>query len=679
MVNNPFFSPYDTPFNIPPFEKIKAGHYVPAFKEGIRRQQKEIEAIVADPAPPNFSNTVEALEKSGGLLKEVKNVFEVLRAAHTNERLQKSAWEASALLASHRDDIYLNPNLFKKIRTLHKKKDRLNLSEEQYTLLDDYFKEFVRGGANLNPAKQTRLREINEELSRLKVSFENNLLDETNRFALIIEDPGDLAGLPKVLVHAASETAENLDRHGKWVFTLKGPCFIPFLQYSEKRWLREKIFKAYINRGNNGDRFDNKAILAKIVRLRAERAKLTGYKNHAEYLLERNMAREPENVYKLLNQLWPHALELAKKERGELQALIDKEGGDFKLQPWDWWYYSEKWRKQKYKLEDPMLRRYFQLENVKDGVFNVANRLFGLTFRELTDSPRYHKSLRVFEVRESGGSHVGILYFDFFSRSGKQTGAWMSSLRKQWKENGRRVPPIVTVNVNFRRPTKQKPSLLNLEEVKTLFHEFGHALHDLLSDCTYARLSGSSVPMDFVELPSQLMENWVMEPAVLTMFARHYKTGEVIPGELIDKIKLSRHFNHGFAGVEYLAASFLDMDWHTRTGTGKVNVDKFEADSLNKIGLIPEIVVRYKSTYFSHIFGGGYSAGYYSYIWAEVLDADVFEAFKEAGIFDPDVALSFRKNILERGGSADPLVLYKRFRGKEPEIGPLLKRNGLVE
>jgi len=523
------------------------------------------------------------------------------------------------------------------------------------------------------------LREINEELSGLKVSFENNLLDETNRFVLIIEDPGDLAGLPKVLVHTASETAEKLERHGKWVFTLQSPCFLPFLQYSEKRQLREKIFKAYINRGNNGDRFDNKAILAKIVRLRAERAKLTGYKNHAEYLLERNMARNPENVYKLLNQLWTPALELAKKERGELQALIDKEGGDFKLQPWDWWYYAEKWRSQKYKLDDHMLRRYFQLENVKDGVFNVANRLFGLTFHELTDVPRYRKSLQVFEVREAGGSHVGILYFDFFSRSGKQSGAWMASLRKQWKENGRRVPPIATVNVNFRKPTGQKPSLLNLEEVKTLFHEFGHALHDLLSDCMYARLSGSSVSMDFVELPSQLMENWAMEPEVLTMFARHYKTGEVIPAELIDKIKMSRHFNHGFAGVEYLAASFLDMDWHTLAGTGKVNVDKFEADSLNKIGLIPEIVVRYKSTYFSHIFGGGYSAGYYSYIWAEVLDADAFEAFKEGGIFDPGVARSFRKNILERGGSADPMVLYKRFRGKEPDIGPLLKRNGVVE
>lgn len=675
---NPFFHPYNTPFNIPPFEKIKIWHYIPAFKEGIKRQKKEIAAIVNNPAPPDFNNTVEALEKSGELLKEVKNVFEVLKAAHSNERLQKTAGEVSALLAHHKDDIHLDPTLFDRIKKVYEKKDRLNLSEEQQMLLDDYYKEFVRGGANLPPGKQERFREINEDLSLLKVRFENNVLNDTNDFSLVIEDPGDLEGLPKVLIHAAADTAEKHGHPGKWVFNLCSPCLFPFLQYSKKRCLRERIFKAYLNLGNNGNEFDNKEILARVIRLRAERARLLGYKNHAEYLLERNMARNPANVYWLLDQLWKPSLEMAKRELGEIQALIDRECGNFKLQPWDWWYYSEKLRKKKYKLDDHMLRRYFRLENVLDGVFYVARRLFGLTFRELTDVPRYHKSVRGFEVLEADGSHVGILYFDFFPRAAKQSGAWMAPLRKQARKNGSRIAPVATNNVNFRKPTAHKPSLLNLEEVKTLFHEFGHALHSLLSDCTYERLSGSSVAMDFVELPSQVMENWVIEPEVLKMFARHYETGEVIPAELIDKIRMTRHFNHGFVSVEYLAASYLDMDWHTLDDPGEIDVNAFEKASLDRIGLIPEIVVRYKSTYFNHIFGGGYSAGYYSYVWAEVLDADAFEAFKETGIFDQATALGFRKNILERGASASPMTLYKRFRGAEPGIGPLLARSGLT-
>lgn len=676
---NPFFHPYNTPFNIPPFEKIKIWHYIPAFKEGVKRQRKEIAAIVNNPAPPDFANTIEALEKSGELLREVENVFEVLKAAHSNNQLQKTAGEASALLARHKDDIHLNPALFGRIKEVYKKRKQLNLSEEQQMLLDDYFNEFVRGGANLPPGKQEGFREINEDLSRLMVSFENNVLNDTNDFMLVIEDPEDLAGLPKVLIHAAADTAEKQGQPGEWVFTLHSPSLFPFLQYSKKRHLREKMFKAYINIGNNENEFDNKAILASIIRLRAERARLLGYKNHAEYLLGRNMARVPAKVYSLLDQLWKPSLEMAKRELGELQALIDKGRDHFKLQPWDWWFYSEKLKEKKYKLDDHMLRRYFQLENVLEGVFYVARRLFGLTFKELTDIPKYHKSVRGFEVLETDGSHVGVLYFDFYSRAAKKSGAWMEPLRKQARKNGLRVPPVVTNNVNFRKPTAHKKSLLNLEEVKTLFHEFGHALHGLLSDCMYERLSGSAVAMDFVELPSQVMENWVIEPEVLKMFARHYETGEVIPDELIDKIRMTRHFNHGFVSVEYLAASYLDMDWHTLNDPGEIDVEAFEKASLDRIGLIPEIVVRYKTTYFGHIFGGGYSAGYYSYVWAEVLDADAFEAFKETSIFDPVTAFSFRKNILERGASADPMTLYKRFRGAEPGIGPLLARSGLTE
>jgi len=452
---------------------------------------------------------------------------------------------------------------------------------------------------------------------------------------------------------------------------------IPFLQYSEKRDLREKIFKAYINRGDHNDELDNKAILSKIAALRVERANLLDYKTHADYVLEINMAKKPENVYKLLNQLWKPALKRAKKEAEELQSMIHKEGKDFKLQPWDWWYYAEKLKKAKYELEDEILRPYFKLENVIDGVFTVANKLFGVQFIERTDIPKYHKDVKVFEVKEADGSHIGILYTDYFPRASKRGGAWMNSLRKQSRLGGRNIYPVITNNGNFSKPTGDKPALISTEEVSTLFHEFGHALHGLLSDCTYNRLSGTSVARDFVELQSQIMENWAFEPEVLKMYAKHYKTGEVIPQELIDKLKKASLFNQGFANVEYLAASFLDMDWHTVTEPKEMEVDIFETKSLNNIGLIPEIIVRYRSTYFRHIFSGGYSSGYYSYIWAEVLDADAFEAFKENGIFDKETAMSFRKNILARGGTEDPMTLYKRFRGSEPSVEPLLKKRGL--
>ena len=674
---NPFFSKFNTVFNVPPFDEISEEHYMPAFKEGMKQQQEEIVAIADNPNPPTFENTLEALEESGAMLRKVSSVFGVLNGSMTNDRMQEIAKEAAPLRSKHRDDIMLNEKLFQRIKGVYDQRDKLDLTVEQNTLLEKYYKDFVRGGANLDEEKKAKLREINQELSLLTLKFGENILKENNRFEMVIEKEEDLAGLPQAVITGAAEAAKERGHEGKWVFTLHKPSMIPFLQYSERRELREKIFKAYINRGNNNDELDNKANLSKIAALRVERANLLGYKTHADFVLELNMAKKPENVYNLLNQLWKPALKIAKKEAGELQAMIHKEGKDFELQPWDWWYYAEKLKKAKYELEEEVLRQYFKLENVRDGAFYVANKLYGLQFIERDDIPKYHEDVKVFEVKEADGSHVGVLYTDYFPRASKRGGAWMNSFRKQYRLDGKEVHPVITNNGNFSKPTGGKPALISFEDVSTLFHEFGHALHGLLSDCTYNRLSGTSVPRDFVELPSQIMENWVTEPEVLRVYAKHYETGEVIPHELVDKIKKAAHFNQGFATAEYLAASFLDMDWHTLTEAKELDPIEFENKSLEKIGLIPEIVVRYRSPYFNHIFSGGYSSGYYSYIWAEVLDADAFEAFKETSLFDQKTALSFRRNILEAGGTEDPMVLYKRFRGAEPKVESLLKKRGL--
>ncbi|MFQ6082041.1 MAG: M3 family metallopeptidase [Candidatus Aminicenantia bacterium] len=674
---NPFFREFNTPFQVPPFGEIKEEHYLPAFKEGMKQQQQEIEAIVNNPEAPTFENTIEALENSGALLRKASNVFDILNGSMTNDRMQEIAKEVAPLRSKHEDDILLNEKLFQRVKAVYNQKDKLNLTTEQNMLLEKYYKDFVRGGANLDEEKKAKLREINQELSLLSVKFGENVLKENNRFELIIENEEDLAGLPQSVITAAAEAAKERGHEGKWVFTLHKPSMIPFLRYSEKRDLREKIFKAYINRGNNNDELDNKAIVSRIVVLRVKRANLLGYKTHADFVLEMNMAKKPENVYNLLERLWQPALKMAKKEAKELQEMIYKEGKDFKLQPWDWWYYAEKLKKVKYDLDEEMIRPYFKLENVRNGAFYVANKLYGIQFIERTDIPKYHQDVKVFEVKEADGSHIGILYTDYFPRASKRGGAWMNSFRKQSRLGGKEIHPVITNNGNFSKPTGDRPALLSSEEVSTLFHEFGHALHGLLSNCTYNRLSGTAVPRDFVELPSQIMENWAFEPEVLKVYAKHYKTGEVIPQELIDKLKKASHFNQGFATVEYLAASFLDMDWHTLTEAEELHVEKFETASMNKIGLLPEIIVRYRSPYFRHIFSGGYSSGYYSYIWAEVLDADAFQTFKETNLFDQKTAQAFRRNILEAGGTEDPMTLYKRFRGAEPKVEPLLKRRGL--
>jgi len=674
---NPFFEKYETPFNVPDFEQINNDHFIPAFRKGMEDQMKEIEVIANNNEEPSFENTVVALEESGVLLTRVSNVFYNLLSSITNDTLQNIAKKVAPELSKHRDDILLNAHLFSRIKIVYGNMDSLELNPEQAKLLDEAYKRFVRGGANLDENNQGKLRKINEKLSLLSLSFGDNLLAETNSFTLVIDNKEDLAGLPEPVIAFAAETAAQKEMEGKWVFTLQKPSMIPFLQYSEKRNLREKIFKAYINRCNNGNEYDNKENVVEIASLRLERAVLLGYKNHADYVLEENMAKEPQKVYDFLNKIWDPALLVATKEANELQKMMDAEGKNGQLHPSDWWYFAEKLRQQKYELDEEMLRPYFVLDNVREGAFYVAARLYGLKIEERSDIPKYHKDVQVYEVKEADGSHVGILYMDFFPRDSKRGGAWMSSYRKQYRRDGENITPVITTNFNFTKPIGDKPALLNFEEVSTLFHEFGHALHGLLSNCQYRSLSGTSVARDFVELPSQIMENWAAEPEVMKVYAKHYETGEPIPENLVEKLKKSKHFNQGFVAVEYLSACFLDMDWHTIKKTTEIDMLDFEDISMNNIKMIPEIVVRYRSTYFAHIFSGGYSSGYYSYIWAEVLDADAFAAFKETSLFDSETATKFRKNVLERGGTDDPMNLYIKFRGAEPKIEPMLQRKGL--
>ena len=676
---NPFFAEYDTPFGVPPFSEIKNEHLLPAIEKGIEEQTAQIAAIVSNPEPADFENTIAAYDYSGELIRKVTGVFYNYNSSNTNAEIQALAKEIAPKLSAHYDNINLNPELFEKVRMVYENRNALNLNGEQARLLEDTYKDFVRGGAALESAAQVRFREINQELSVLTLRFGENVLAETNEFKLVIDNQDDLEGLTRGLIDQGAETAKAAGMEGKWVYTLHNPSIMPFLQYSAKRDLREKIYKAYINRGNNNNDKDNKELIGKITALRLERANLLGYETHAAFILEENMAKNAGNVLDLLNQLWTPALKRAKAEVAQLQTIIDKEGGNFKLQPWDWNYYAEKLRKEQYDLDDEQLKPYFSLENVKQGIFTVCNNLYGITFTAQKDIPVYHPDAVAYEVNEANGDHIGVLYMDFHPRESKRGGAWMSSYRKQYVKNGEKVSPVITIVCNFTKPTASQPSLLTFDETSTFFHEFGHALHGLLSNSTYYSLSGTSVPRDFVELPSQIMENWASEPEVLKLYAKHYQTGEVIPDELIEKIQNSAYFNQGFATVEYLAASFLDMGYHNMKEFNLTDVSSFEDATLAQIGLIPEITSRYRSTYFNHIFSGGYSSGYYSYIWSGILDSDAFEAFKEHGLFDQATAASFRKNILERGGTEDPMVLYKKFRGAEPDIKPLLKRRGLPE
>jgi len=671
--SNPFFSEFNTPFNVPPFEKIMAGHYMPAFDKGMQEGRKEIEELLKNREEPSFANTIEALDRAGELLTKVTSVFYGQANANTNDSLQNIEVEISPKLAAFNDEILLNPDLFARIKHVYDNQETYDLNAEQKFILENLYKSFVRNGANLNKEDQDSLKKMNQRLSVLTVNYSQNVLDETNNYKLFVEKD-DLAGLPESVIATAAEAAKAAGQEGKWAFTTQRPSIFPFITYSEDRDLRREIYNAYINRGNNDNEFDNNAILAEIVKLRAARAKLLGYKTHSHIILEPRMAKNPENVLDLLNTLWGKAVPVAKNEVKEMQKIINREGGKFSLEPSDWWYYAEKLRKQKYDLNDVELRPYFKLENVREGVFTCANRLYGITFNPLTDCPLPHQDAEAFEVKDEDGSHIGVLYMDYFPRESKQQGAWCLTYRSHRVIDGKTITPVVTTVFNFTPRSGEMPSLLSLDEVSTVFHEFGHALDALFNRNTYNQ---TFIAWDFVELPSQIMEHWVTEPEMLNIYAKHYQTGEVIPESLVKKIKKSSYFNQGFDNVELLAASLLDIAYHTLEAPAIIDAQTFEKEYFEKLGLIPEIISRYRSTYFLHIMGG-YDSGYYSYTWAAVLDNDAFEAFKENGIFDRATAESFRTNILANNGIMDAMEMYVNFRGREPVIEPLLRNRGLM-
>jgi peptidyl-dipeptidase Dcp len=672
--DNPFLGAYNTPFATPPFDRIQIGHYLPAVQEGINRQQAEIDAIVANPKAATFENTLVALDKSGKLLSDVNAVFYSLLSAVTSPQMQDIANQLSPLLSAHNDNIALNEKLFARVKAVYDQRARLKLSPVQLYLLENTYRGFLRSGALLDEKQKSRLRDINREHDLLTLKFDDNLLAETNDSYIVVDNKADLDGLPEGVIAMGEETAKAMGMTGKWIFTTQRPSWTPFLQYADKRSLRQALYTAYFMRGDRDNDKDNKGILQKILNYREERYKMLGYQTPAQFYLEPRMAKTPEAVQKFLMRLWEPALKRAKAEAAEMQKMIDGEQGGFQLASWDWWYYAEKLRKAKYALDDSALRPYFKLENVQKGVFTLVEKLYGLKFIERKDIPVYHPEVSVFEVREGNGALLGILYMDFFPRDSKQGGAWSGGFRSSYYENGKRVIPFANLVCNFTKPTAGTPSLLSIDEVLTFFHEFGHALNTLFTDSMYR---SNFAPQDSVELPSQVMEHWALEPELLKEYAKHYKTGEVIPADLVAKLKNSSLFNQGFETVEYLAACFLDMAWHTLEKAQNVNVTRFEDKVMSDIGLIPEILPRYRSAYFSHIHGG-YEAGYYSYIWSGVLDADAFEAFKETSLFNKKTAASFRKNILEKLGTEDAMVLYKRFRGREPKVEPLLKKRGLL-
>lgn len=673
---NPFFKTWTTPYGIPPFEEIKAEHYIPAFERGMEEQIAEIDAIVNNPEAPTFENTILALEYSGELLYNVAAVFFNLMEAVNSPEMEKIAENISPKLSKHSDNIGLNPELFKRIKTVYDNKENLNLTAEQMRLLEENYKSFVRGGANIPVEQQPRFREINEKLSLLTLKFGNNVLKATNNYKLVVDDVAQLEGMPKGQLEAALEAGKaDKATEGKYVFTIHLPSMEPFLMNCKNRELRKELWTAYSTRCSS-DSLDNSEIINEIVNLRLERANILGFPSHAAYVLDDCMAKTPEAVNNLLMQVWKPALAKAKKEAQEYQKMIIAEGNSFKLAPYDWRYYSEQLRKAKYDLDDDVIRPYLSLENVKEGIFTVCNKLYGISFKENNELPKYHPDVETYEVMEND-QVIAILYLDFFPRESKRSGAWMTNFREQYVKDGKNVIPIVSLVCNFTKPTAEVPSLLNFDETSTFFHEFGHGLHSILSKCTYRSLSGTNVPRDFVELPSQFFEHWATEPEVMKMYAKHYATGETIPDELIDKLEKAATYGQGFINTELLAASFLDMDYYTITKPTNITLPEYENAAMKKIGLIPEIISRYKSPYFQHIFSGGYSSGYYSYTWAAVLDNDAFEPFKEKGIFDPETAKSFRTNILEKGNTEEPMTLYIKYRGQEPSIEPLLKNRGL--
>jgi peptidyl-dipeptidase Dcp len=672
--SNPFFEEWQTPYGVPPFDRIQNNHFLPAYEEALKQQQADISRIVNNPEAPTFENTIVALDNAGALLAKVSGVFMNLVESDSDPERQAIEEEISPKLSKSSDDIYLNAQLFARVKAVFEQQGALNLDAESAALLDKTYKAFVRSGANLDGEKQAELRKINEELSVLSVKYGQNVLADNNAFRIIIDNPADLSGLPEAVVQAAAERAVAEGRGGKWAFTLDAASRIPFLQYAGNRELRRQMLEGYAHKGNNNNANDNKETVQKIASLEYRKAVLLGYPDYASFVLENRMAKTPEIVNTFLQKLWEPAQKVTERELAELQQIAAAEGQTGRLAPWDWWYYTEKLRKAKYDFDDASVRPYFQLENVRNGAFMVANKLYGISFEELKGVPVYHPEVTAYLVKDADGSALGVFYTDYFPRASKRAGAWMNNVREQ--HGG--VRPVIVNVCNFTKPTAEAPSLLTIDEVETLFHELGHAIHGFLSQCKYISTSGTNVLRDFVELLSQINENWAMHPEVLKLYAKHYRTGEVIPDSLIRKIQATEKFNQGFMTTELLAAAILDMSWYTLRTADFQDVEQFEKAVMDKIGLTDAIIPRYRSTYFTHVFGGGYAAGYYGYLWAEQLDADAFQAFLDAGdIFDPATAQSFRKNILERGGSEDPMALYKAFRGKEPDGDALLRRRGL--
>ena len=676
---NPFLGKYTTPYGIPPFEQIKVEHYKPAFIKGMEEHKKEIDAIVNNKKTATFENTIAALDRCGELLNKVASVFYGQNSACTSDEMQAVSREISPLLSQHSDDITMNAALFKRVKYVYDHQSEEKLDKEQKKLLEETYKSFVRSGANLSADKQEQLRKLNQEISMLQLTFGQNMLAETNAFQLVIDNKDDLAGLPKNLIASSAEVAKERGLDGKWVFTLHNPSVMPFLQYSDRRELRERMYKGYISRGCQGGKNDSREVVKKLVKARLEKARLMGYEDYASMALDNRMAKTPEAVYELLDQVWKPALAKAKEELADIQEEMKKDGRDFTAEGWDWRYYADRAKRAKYAFDENELRPYLKLENVRDGLFYCANKLYGITLTPIKNVPLPHPEAQAFEVKDAKGKHIAILFMDFFPRASKRGGAWCGTYRDQTYEKGKKITPVVTIVCNFTKPAAGEPALLTADEASTMFHEFGHALHQFFQDVHYQGIS--NVPRDFVELPSQINEHWCFAPEVLKVYAKHYKTGEIMPQSLVEKMERSQKYGQGFATVEYVAASLLDMDWHVlKSVPDDLDVEDFERQTLVKRGLLSQIPPRYRTTYFNHTMGGGYTAGYYSYMWAEVLEADGFEAFKETGdIFNQDVANRFRTYVLTPGGINDAMDMYVNFRGKKPDTKPLLRNRGLLE
>ncbi len=677
LSDNPLLAEFETPFEAPPFDLIMPEHYIPAYEKAMEKHLNEIEEIINNPEKPDFENTIVAYDQSGRLLSKINPVFWGLQSAETTPELQELAQEISPMLTAHSNKIRFNQDLFERIQVVYENIEDFDLDREQTRLVEKIYDDFARNGAALPEEDREKLEKINEKMSKVSLQLRENLLAENNDFKLIIEDEADLAGLPENVIAAAAEQAANNDMEGKYVFTLSNPSRIPFLQFSERRDLREKMLMAYVNRGDNDNENDNKELFIELMLLRQEMSELLGYDNYAEYFTAIQMAENPQNVYDFLYTAWYPALERAKYEREKLQKIMNREFPDKKLEAWDWWYYAEILRKEEYDLDEDEIKPYFTLENVKKGNFILSNKLFGLEFEPRPEVPVYHEEVEAYEVFDYDGTSLGILYIDPHPRTGKRSGAWCGTYRSGQYVNGERICPIVTIVMNFTRPSGGKPAMLSWDETTTYFHEFGHALHNFFAEGKYNRTS-RSVPRDFVELPSQILENWAAEPELLKKYALHYETGEPIPDQLIERINASSLFNMGFVEGEYLAAAVLDMDWHTSEITSDTDVNEFERKSMERIGLIDEIIPRYRTTNFQHIFGSGYAAGYYVYRWAGVLDADAFMAFKESGdLFNSELADKFRKYILAGNAKWEGMEAYIKFRGQEPDIDHFLERSGL--